>query len=66
VLVTLKFAKCVELSAATHLGERPESALCSRWVMTQRMAEDAPIGDLRPNAPEPPHWVKLDLGWFVR
>jgi hypothetical protein len=26
--------------------ERPESALCSRWLTTQRMGEDAPFQPL--------------------
>ena len=42
------------LLAATHLDERPESALCSRWLTTRRMGEDAPNRSLeRPPGIEP-------------
>jgi hypothetical protein len=30
------------LAVILRSGERPESALCSRWLTTRRMGEDAP------------------------
>jgi hypothetical protein len=33
-------------------GERPVSALCSRWVTTRRMGEDAPKRTAPPPLPE--------------
>ena len=41
VLVGSKVRYLSNFSAALHFGERPESALSSRWLTTRRMGEDA-------------------------
>ena len=51
VLVGSKVRYLSNFSAAPHFGERPQSALCSRWLTTQRMGEDAPQRPL----PAPPN-----------
>jgi hypothetical protein len=50
VLVASKVRYVSSLSAGSHVGERPESALCSRWLATQRVGEDAPQATFPPPA----------------